>query len=338
MKPLRHAPLFVALLAVAALSWVLITRASDRSRWLQVEIPAQIVTGSSAQVVLTLNAPLPTGFLGIDLHWKHAGREPRGTLSTARAQLIRPDQRDYRFDLPVPARPSLDFVYGVIYVSPTVRWSDRTRACLTEPVAVSPTLDPAKTGKRRTIVAHDQLLRPPPKRQDSQFVRWISVLLWSLAGFWCWRARLPAPGTDPSPANPLTARWTWLALACVLAAVWEASAAESGLGDLLRRLAISRGWYGSRRHLQEVLTGIVLAISLVTAVVALRRDHAQPVSLVFSSVDAYWGISAISFISLHDADAWLATPVFSLPVVQVVKLAAALVAVSGTARAHTATR
>ena len=331
MQHLRHVPLVVALLTAMALSWVLITRTSERASWLQVEIPAQIVSGRRAPITLTLKAPLPAGFLGVDLHWKNARQESRGTLVTSRAQLIRAAQTEYRFDLPVPARPNLEYVYAVIYVSPTGRWSDRTRACLSEPVAVSATLDPAKTGQRRTIAAHDQLLGPPPKRQDSHLVRWSSALFWSLAGIMCWRLRLR--GAAAGLANPLAPRWAWLALACLLAAAWEASAAESGLGDLLRRLAISRGWYDGRRRLQEALTVIVIAVSLVAAVGALRRDHAQPVSLVFSSADAYWGISAISFISLHDADAWLATPVFTIPVAQVVKLAAALVAAAGAVRA-----
>jgi hypothetical protein len=333
MKHLHHVPLIVAALAVGAVSWVLITRLSDRSRWLRVEIPAQIVSGERVPVTITLRAPPPTGWLRVDLHWKNIRRESRGSLSTSRPQLIRADQTEYRFDLPVPARPGLEFVYGVIYVSPNGRWPDRTRACSTEPVAVSVKPEPARAGKRQAITAHDQLLGPPPIRRDSRFVRWTSALFWSLSGILCWRMRGLTRDAGSRLANPLVTRWAWLALACVLAAAWEASAAESGLGDVLRRFAISHGWYDDRRRLQEVLTALVIAISLVFAVVTLRRDHAQPVSLVFTSADAYWGISAISFISLHDADAWLATPVFTIPVAQVVKLAAALVAVCGAAQA-----
>jgi hypothetical protein len=333
MKPLRHAPLVVALLATAALSWVLITRASDRTRWLQVEMPTQIVSGGRAQVTLTLEAPPPAGLLCADLHWKNARKESRSTLSTSRPQAIRAGQTTYRFDLPVPSRPGLAYVYGVIYVTPTGQWRDRTRACTTDPVAVSATLNPASASQQQVIAAHDQPLGPPPKRQDSQLVRWTSALLWALTGILCWSLRLRLPDTDAGPVNLLARRWAWLALACILAAAWEASAAESGLGDWLRRMAISRGWYDDRRRLQEVLTAIVFAVSLLVALVALRRDHAQPISLVFSSADTYWGMSAISFISLHDADAWLATPVLTIPVAQIVKLAAAAVAASGAARA-----
>ena len=331
MKRLRHAPLLVGLLVVATVSWILIGRTANRSKWLQVEIPEQVVRGGRVPLTLTLKAPPPAGLLRVDLHWKDSRRESRGLLSTARPQLIRADESTYCFDLPVPSRPAPDYVYGVIYVSPTGRWAERTRTCTFEPIVVSPTIDPAKLGKSRRIAAYDQHPGPPPKRQDSRGVRWISSLLWSLAGILCWRVRWLRWRNPSSLAHPDTVRWSWLTLACLLAAAWEASTGEMMLGDLLRKFAISHDWYNGRRHLQEGLTVIVIAVAMVCAVVALRRDHAQPVSLVFSSADVYWSVSAVSFISLHDADAWLATPLFTIPVVQVVKLAAAFVAVSGAA-------
>lgn len=333
MRQLRHIPLVIVLGALAALCWVLITRASERARWLQIEGPAQFVLGSRAQIMIRLQPPLPAGLLCVDLHWKNARRESRGTLSVSRPQAIGASATEFRFDLPVPARPGLEYIYGVIYVTPTGRWSDRTRVCLTDPLPVSSTVDPAQAGKRRAITAQDQALGPPPRRQDSAAARRSLALLWPLAGILCWRVGRRLRSAHPDPTDPQAGRWAWLAFACVLAAAWEATAAEPVLGDLLRRFAMTHGWYDDRRRLQEVMTALVIAISVLLAALALRRDHAQPVSLVFTSADAYWGISAISFISLHDADAWLATPVFSIPVVQVVKLAAAFVAICGAAQA-----
>jgi hypothetical protein len=120
----------------------------------------------------------------------------------------------------------------------------------------------------------------------------------------------------------------------VVAAVWEASPADSVLGEVFRNFAKAHGYYDGRRGLQEILTALVIGVSIVFAILALRRDHAQPIAVVFTGADVYWCIAAVSFISLHDADAWLATPLWTIPVVQVVKLGAALVAVCGAARAN----
>ena len=330
---LRYTPLVVGLLVVVAVSWVLVTRPTDEATWLQVEIPAQVASGERMPVTITLKAPVPAGFLSVDLHWMDESGKSHGYLSAAPARLIRSSELVYRFDLPVPVRPGLDAVFGVMVVSATGEWVDRTRVCTFEPVAVTSKVDPAKAGQLHGVIAHEQLLEPSPPRQDSSVMRWAGVLLWSLAGIVSWRMRLLARGAGPGLVFPLASRWAGLALACLLAAVWEASGVESSLGDLLRRIATDHGFYEGRRHWQEALTVIVVTVSVLVAVAALRRDHAQPVSVVFTGADAYWAISAISFISLHDADAWLATPVLRIPVVQVVKLAAALVAVSGAARA-----
>lgn len=329
MKLLRTTPIVVAFLAVATITWVLVRRASRQSEWLRAEVSAQVAAGGRFAVNLTLTDPRPGQLLRVDLHWKDGQRQSRGMLSTVGAQPIRAGVRDYRFDLPVPAREGAAYLYGVVFVSPTGRWSDRTHTALLEPIAVSPILDAEKAGRMRRIAAHDQSPGPPPKRQDSRVVRWANALFLTLAAILCWQARRREGGESGGAAGLVAVRWTGLALACALAAGWEASAVDAALGDALRQLAMARGWYDGRRHLQEVLTGIVIAASVVGAVVALRRDHAQPASLVFSGVDAYWGIAAVSFISLHDADAWLATPVAGVPVVQVGKGAAAFAAACG---------
>lgn len=65
---------------------------------------------------------------------------------------------------------------------------------------------------------------------------------------------------------------------------------------------------------------------------SLRRAG-LPASLLFCAADIYWGITAVSFISLHNADAWLATPMLGIPVVQLIKLVLAIIAVAATATA-----
>ena len=65
---------------------------------------------------------------------------------------------------------------------------------------------------------------------------------------------------------------------------------------------------------------------------SLRRAG-LPASLLFCAADIYWGITAVSFISLHNADAWLATPVLGIPIVQFSKLVLAIIAVAATGMA-----
>ncbi len=333
MNSIFRRPQIIGLLVVAAVLWVLISRGTRQATWLQVETGEEIAVGGTVPVAITLPAPAPGAFIRCDLHWRDARRVPQGMLSTVGAQPIRAGQRVYRFNLPVPARFTPAYIYGVIYISPTGRWSDRTQVCTLEPFVVGPPKVKAGTNRLHRVAAYDQPLGPPPKRPDSRGMRWLSALLWACAGALCARMQLRLRGVAAAgPANATVRRWTWLTLACLLAAIWEASTAEAQLGELLRRIAVAHDWYEHRRHLQEVLTVVVVAAATVVAALALRRDHAQPVALVFSSVDIYWTVAAVSFISLHDADAWLATPLYSLPIGQVVKLAAALIAVSGATR------
>ncbi|MBI5691408.1 MAG: hypothetical protein HZC55_15085 [Verrucomicrobia bacterium] len=332
MIALRRVSLVVAACAVAAVLWVLLLRASDRARWLQVEISDPIVRGRPVTLEITLDPSVTRGFIRADLHWKDTRRVSRGALSIAAPQAIEPGVSRYRFQLLVPPRSDFaSYVYGVIYVSPTGGWRERTHACLLDEIRVRPAGDsPSKPGLRR-VTPHEQPLVPTPPRQDSRPVRWATACLLALSAFgsgWVGRRRSPAVG-----AADLAIRWRWLAVACALGALWEASGGEALLGHWLRQIALARGWYEHRRQLQELLTLGVIAVTLVLAALALRRDHAQPVSLVYTSADLFWGISAVSFISLHDADAWLATPLWRIPVAQVVKLAAALVAAAGAAQA-----
>lgn len=312
------------------LTWWLIKRGPLPSTWLRVEIPAQAVIGRNFPVTVVLHDGPADQLLGVDLHWRNSREEFRGTLSGSVPQRTSGGQRAYTFNLSLPARDGLAYIYGVIYVSPTGRWNDRTRACTFEPVAVTASLDPRKSQLRRQAVAHDLNLQLALKRRDSEVVRWGSVALLAIAGLICARLLHRERANESGPVAEVPTRWGWLALACLLVALWEATTAESVVGNMLRHFAIGHGWYEQRRFFQELLTTAVIVASTGVATAALRRARVQPASLVFCAADVYWRVSAVSFISLHDADAWLATPVLGLPVVQLVKLVLAVTAVTTT--------
>ena len=329
MKYLRLIPWLVVSLVMATFVWVIFSRVTGQAKWLEVEVPSPVVIGRVLPVSIVLKAGRPDEFLRFDLHWKDRRGVSRGLLSSGQPVRVRADVSVYRYYLPVPAHSELGQVYGVIYLSPTGLWAERTRVCTLDLDMVGPAMAPAGAGRSRRVAAYDQSLGPPLKRQDSRAVRWLTAVLWLTAGVAVWRVAGISRSDPPGPDGSTAARWVWFAVACLLALAWEATAAEGPVGDYLRRMAMAHGWYTGRRHVQEVLTLAVVAASLVFALVALRRDHARPVSWVFSGIDAYGGVSAVSFISLHDADAWLAVPVLTIPTGQILKLAAALLAVGG---------
>jgi hypothetical protein len=83
----------------------------------------------------------------------------------------------------------------------------------------------------------------------------------------------------------------------------------------------------------QVFAAIASALTPHRLPMKSLRRAGLPASLLFCAADIYWGITAVSFISLHNADAWLATPVLGIPVVQLIKLGMAIIAVAATATA-----
>ena len=326
----RHIALPAVLLAVAGLTWWVVNRGPEPAGWLHVEIPEQAVIGERFPVTVVLHVTRANELVRADLHWKDSRYDSRGLLSTAPAQLTGARERAYTFDLSVPARDAMAYVYGVIYVSPTGRWTERTRVCTFEPIRVTGKSEPGRTQKRRRVAAFDLTFQPTSKRSDSGVIRWTTATLLLVAGFICARLRRSGGVNGSSQADDDRVRWGWLALACLVAAIWEATTAESFLGDMLRKFAVHYGLYSKRRFFQQLLTTAAVVVSASVAAAALRRARVQPASWLFCTADVYWGISAVSFISLHDVDALLATPVLTIPVVQIVKLVLALTAVAAT--------
>lgn len=312
----RNLPLGLGLALAGLCAWALLGRISERASWLVVEVPAEVAKGRTLELRLTFPDPAPAGTVKVDLHWKDQRGEIRGFLSAVPPQATKPEIAAHRFLLPLPALPSLAEVYAVAYLSPDGRWEKRTRAAVTEEIAVvpPPTSFAAAAPDFRRVDTFDLNFEPVPKRRDSAAVRWLIAMAWLTAGAIAWR-RL---------RSPLGAA---LAVAALLAAAGELIAADTALADILRRYATAQSWYEGRRELQRLFTAAAFAFTGVLLGLIWRRSLPPARAVFFTALVAFAGAEAVSLISLHGADRWLNRPLAGIPAIQLAKLAAAAVAV-----------
>lgn len=328
MTSVRRTLVVGGMVVLAAVGAWLVRREPDVARWLRVVIPAGAVPGKDFPVQVDLYVTRALEYLRVDLHWVDERGIDRGVLGSAPAQATGIEERTYQFRVPVPPQEGLTGLFGVVYVSPTGRWQDRVRVCRTERIPLVARPDPAVADKRIRVRLFEEFPARVTSRHDAAPVRGLTAALFlGVAAVCGWNSRAGRRRADAARL-----RWDWLAGACLVAAGWEAFAVEARLGEVLREFALAHGLYSQRQLFQQVASGLIGLGSVGLALNRLRRDHAQPFAVTFSAVDVYWGVAAISFISLHDVDTWLVAAVFSLPAVQFVKLMAAVVA--GAAAIH----
>jgi hypothetical protein len=312
----RNLPLLLGLALAGLCAWALLSRITERAAWLIVEVPAEVPKGRPLEVRITLPQPVPAGTIKVDLHWKDQRGEIRGFLSAAPRQATKPEIAAHRFLLPLPGLPSLAEVYAVAYLSPDGRWEKRTRAAVTEEIAVVPppaSAAAAPPGFRR-VDTFELSFEPVPKRRDSPAVRWLVAMAWLTAAAIAWR-RLRSP-----LGFVLTA-------AALLAAAGELLAADTALAETLRGYATAQNWYEGRRELQRLFTATALAFTVLLLGFIWRRSLPSARAWFFTALVAFAGAEVVSVISLHGADRWLNRPLAGIPAIQLAKLAAATVAV-----------
>ena len=116
-------------------------------------------------------------------------------------------------------------------------------------------------------------------------------------------------------------------LACVFAACWEFSAAETTLGTSARQLAIDARLYHARHPFQIAGTIAILAAAAAVLIWIFEQPHLEDgMRLLWLAFNLFAALSLVVFLSLNSIDLLANTLVLTFPVIQWLKLACAAIA------------
>jgi hypothetical protein len=305
-----------ALLLVFVATWILLDRSERRPDWLIVEAPEVAVIGRPLEIRVTLKTDVRGGLVDCSLHRANAERKGWGYLASSGPARPAAKGVTYTFSFVVPEREETAFAFALIYLSPTGRWEDGTRA-VTAPYMPVRGEGAAGAGAglrkvplyRYPTAAETARAKAKPPKPRGRPAAWIHPVLGALL--------LAAAALAAAAAGPRTAaradrtgeRPAWLAIATPLAmsAVFELSGLAGRLTAWGRRLAEGQGVYDLRKPVQEAIIAATAAASLGLFFLFIRAVR-RPGSHRFLwwagiGLAAYLSLSFVSVLSFHAVDA-----------------------------------
>lgn len=305
---------------IGLLLWFAIEMARPRARWLAVEAPSRIPVGQVFPVHVRLLSPGESGYLDVDWHGSTSARDNLGFQAAGGSQRLNPSLTNLEFSIRLPDRRELAYVRGVVFLSRTGRWSDRTRVAETEELRIvrGPAPGVGEGASLRRLAVHTPDSRPPPPVPVVRGVRTATTGFLMLGAVLAGLRRVGERRGGRSGRG-----WGWLALALGASAGWE----SFGLGEVVmqnfRVAALMHGLYGHRELPQRIVT-----VSLATAALACGAAIARARWSVSTRVSALgwilWGaVAVLSALSLHAVDQLAACRLLGVPALQTVRLAGA---------------
>jgi hypothetical protein len=276
------------------------------------------VIGRTIEIRITLKASVKPTMINCSLHRANAERKGWGLLAAREPSRPAAGGGTYSFVFTVPEREDTAFVFGLVYLSPTGRWEDGTRAATTKYVPYvrdEPAAELAALRKTTTYwyptAAEEQKEREkaktarPPGRPSLWVHPVLGLLLIAAAALATLKARRSVadrPGADVERA-------VWLAFAVLLLGC--AAAELSGLGGHLaawaRRLAEARKVYELRRPFQQTIMAAMAAGGLGFLFLFMRavRRPGSHRSIWWAAIGLglYLAMSLASVLSFHAVDA-----------------------------------
>jgi len=327
MKQLRLVFFVFAAVVLSGIAWQVVRTSQPPAKWLRVEAPRAVAVNGTLSLRLTLSPPAPSGLLGADLHWSGSRHEPHGYLSGSAPQAVTSAGGVFNFAIPVPPRPNLQRVFAVIYLGPSDRWSERTHAAMTEEIPVAVTAGNGGTALV-PLAVHDEISDPEIRVDEVPPVRGLIALLWAVAA-WCGGRNAGRTGAADGRIVPSWIRQHWLALACLAAALLEGSGCGLLLTGRLRAFALAHHFYFERRGVQQLATLGAIVGAAGVGWFALVRVRPPGQSLALLALGCFAALALAEVISQHEVDRLFAMALGPLPLIQVLKLAAAGVALAG---------
>jgi hypothetical protein len=305
-----------ALLAVFAGTWIALDRTEHRPGWLAVEAPAVAVVGQRLEIRVTLKRSVEAAWIDCTLHRANAERRGWGYLASSGPAREAVGGRTYSFVFTVPEREETAIAFALVYLSPTGRWQDGTRAVTTRYMPVSRArAAPADLVLRKTRTyryptaaeAAASAAKQGERRPRGRPAVWIhpalAVILLAAAALCLAKAGRKDPGGRPAGERTL---WLVFAAALALGAVMELSGLAGHVAAWGRRLAEETNIYESRKPFQKALMAAVAAASLGIFLLFVRevRKPGPHRSVWWAGLGlaAYLAVSFVSVLSFHAVD------------------------------------
>ncbi|HMA53330.1 MAG TPA: hypothetical protein VKT17_02655 [Acidobacteriota bacterium] len=305
------------LLLVFAGTWIVLDITENRPGWLAVEGPATAAVGGRIEFRVRLEGRDGPGMIACTLH--HADAEKRGWGYLASSGPPQPAVagRTHTFVFTVPERADMAYVFALIYLSPTGRWEDGTRAVSTAYIPVVREGGAAATTVLRKTRLHRYPTVAESERTEARAARargrssvWIHPILGALLVAAAFLA-VKAGGRSKAAARPVEpgerTAWLLLAAALTIGAVLEVSGIASHVAAWGRRLAEQQGLYELRRPLQKTVMALTAAgcFGLFILFIRAARRPGSHRYLWWAGIGlaAYLAVSFVGVLSFHAVDA-----------------------------------
>jgi hypothetical protein len=306
-----------ALLVIAfAATWVVLDHTEHRPGWLIVEAPATAVVGQPLEIRVTLKKSVEATQIDCSLHRAGADRKIRGYLASSGPARQAAGGGIFSFIFKVPEREDMAFASAIIFLSPTGKWQDGTRAVSTKLMPVKRDATAIENlGLKKTQVYHYatavesaavKAAGERPQRRSSVWVHPVLSLLLLLTAFLC--AANAGRRRPDALLEETRDRKIWAAFAAVfaLSAFLELSGIVGHLAVWGRRLAQEGNFYDFRKPYQKAAMAAVAAGGLALFFLfirTMRRPGAHRFSWwVGIGLAAYLSLSFISVLSFHAID------------------------------------
>src|SRR5205823_5389017 len=135
--------------------------------------------------------------------------------------------------------------------------------------------------------------RAKKRPRPSAVPRLLVGLLFLVSAVVAWRARHKAPDIAADSGGRW---WKRLAIALLLACLWELPGVENWLGSEARAMARAEDVYYSRAVFQKAMTSTVIVITAMFLVRVWRRARKSR-RLLYASLALYLGLSTVAMLS-----------------------------------------
>jgi hypothetical protein len=306
----------VVLFLIFAATWALLDRTERRPGWLTVDAPTAAVVGQPLEIRVKLDRSVEETQISCTLHRAGPDRRIRGYLASSGPARAAGGGQTYSFIFEIPEREDMAFASAIIFLSPTGRWPEGTRAVSTKLMPVErDATDLNNSGLKRTKVysyltaAEAAAAKAAGEGSGRGPSPWAHPVIFVLLVFSAALCRVKAgrkiPGTSPRERRD---RMTWLAFAAVylLSAFLELSGVVGHMAAWGRRLAEEENIYDLRKPFQKVIMAAVAAAALGLFFLFIRalRKPGPHASLwwVGMGLAAYLSVSFTSVLSFHAVD------------------------------------
>jgi hypothetical protein len=148
---------------------------------------------------------------------------------------------------------------------------------------------------------------------DPTFAGWLTVVLYFVTAFWCWRVAGEITSDGRAQRSEERA-WRVLTLLFVALGINKQLDLQSALTQIGRVMAFHYGWYEDRRTVQIAFVGLVAVVCLLAAIALLLMFRNAPAATWLAAVGT---IAILLFVliraaSFHHIDQFIGKRVLGL--------------------------